>query len=216
MGTVDRLIREQRDLKNRARNIIAQFGALPLAVRHSVFVELTEIIERDLRGTRDTGTEAHVARTRSGETYTARAETYVLENGRGVTTTEVAEVIGQRSQNAHQSLTNASRSNRRIERRGKLWFPVEKGSEDDGVTRLARVTDTRTNREIVQQVLTDAARPLRLLEIADMVVAVDPTRKSPSVVAELHRIKEAGLIAPTNGAGGRGAAYLPANGGEPV
>jgi hypothetical protein len=209
VSVVDRIIQNAKERKARRDTAIAAFKALPAEDRHEVLAELIGLVEADAGDDPPDANEAQQppqtpARASEGPetaTFTDKGEAFVLQHPEGVTTRQVATAIGQKVESVDGTLRSVVKYRGTIERRDGKWWP----KSPDGQKRV-------THREITSQVLAAANRPMGAGDIIAAVQAIDPERKRESLEAELHRMREDGVIV-QKGSNGRGSLYVLTNGG---
>lgn len=209
VSVVDRIIQNAKERKARRDTAIAAFRSLPVEDRQEVLAELIGLVEEDAsqdaphpaepQQTPQTTAEPDDAAEKG--TFTDKGEAFVLQHPEGVTTRQVATAIGQKVESVDGTLRSVVKYRGTIERRDGKWWP----KSPDAQKRV-------THREIISQVLAAANRPMGAGDIIAAVQAIDPERKRESLEAELHRMREDGVIV-QKGSNGRGALYVLPNGG---
>jgi len=195
VSVLEKLVREAQERKSRQATVLAAFRALPSPDRQEVLVQLISEFEAGA-STPSTATDSAPA-VETGGTFAAKAEAFVLAHPEGVSTSAVAQAIGQKPPSTDGTLRSVWKSRRTIERRDGKWLPAANGPAQR----------RKTHREIIAQVLGAFGPPMGAGEIVAGVQKLDPTRKRESLDAELHRMRTDGLIV-AQGVGNRGALYV--------
>jgi len=199
VSSLDRIVQDRKERKVRREAAISAVMALPLEDQHEVLAELISLLETPLE------IKEPSEGVSSEGSFTDRAEAFVLQHPSGVRTGEVAEAIGQKAPSTDGTLRSICKTRKTVERRDGKWFPSMKAPN------LRR----KTHRDLISNVLAKGKRPMGAGEIVAGVQEIDADRKRESLEAELHRMREDGLIA-AEGSNGRGSLYVLINGGEPT
>lgn len=204
MSALDRIIQERKERKTRREAAIAAVMALPAEDRHEVLAELITLLDTDAEIQAQPEPVKEVsALVEAVGSFTDRAEVFVLRHPGGVTTAEVGTAIGQKTTSVDGTLRSLCNTRKTIERRDGKWFPAAKPP----------ATRRRTHRDLISEVLIAGKRPMGASDIISEIQKIDAERKRESLEAELHRMREDGLLA-AEGSNGRGALYVLTNGGE--
>lgn len=136
--------------------------------------------------------------------FTLRAEAAVAITPTGLTTAQIASLIGQARANVASTLRQVMRTRGTIAKCGSKWFPVEEKKP---------AAPRKTMRDAVIDVLAEGTA-LGTGDIFHAVRKVLPDTQKPSLTAEVYHMRQDGLIV-QKGRGARGALYGLLNGGGP-
>lgn len=157
---------EQQDL------VVSIVQAMERECRHDLLAQLLVLTEQDAPVFT---TKPRIPAADDFSSFTDRAEALLIQNPDGLTTRDVAEMIGQQPASTDGTLRSIAQRRKTIERRDGLWFPVN-----------ARGQFQREILEAFQRV----EYPLT----ASMICERMPLFDSDMIVAELARMHQDGLL----------------------
>lgn len=182
-------------------------AAGPIAEEAAVIVSDAESPKpaRKARRVQPTKPTGKRRKTNGEGSYMDRAEAHVLSHKNGVTTRQVAEVIGQEYGSAHGTLRLVAKSRKTIVRRSKKWVPVPNAKRQvrehkmtigDAVTTVFKRNDNQ---------------PLAAKDIYRSVKVMLPDAKKGSVDAQLVHLRKDGMLVQKGTAPHGGGLYCLAN-----
>ncbi len=210
MSVVERLVQEAREKQRRAeRKEAARKAVLALAAddRRELVAEMILLIEEEERragvpaatalttnGASGNGANGHAVVTpfEKPQSFTDKAEAFVLARPQGAKTREVADGIGQDVSSVDGSLRLAMKRGR-IARVGKLWVPVSSLKKTNGASAPQQ---TRTTiRDLINQVFaSNGNTPIGAAALYEALRALKPDINRSSVDGEMNRMRKDNLL----------------------